>query len=153
MVVKIPHTKMPHAKNLRAAFSMIELVFAIVIIAISALSLPMMTQATSLGVYKNLETQEAIFKAVVLTKKAIGEYSFADIDNVAKSSYNAVESGGVGLTEYKFPHYYTLTTATVASFGALTESADVKKVTTNIYKLEGGSCTLMATFSAYKFNY
>lgn len=153
MVVKIPHAKTPHAKNGRGAFSMIELIFAIVVIAISALSLPMMTQTTSTGVFKNLETQEAIFKAVVLTKKAIGEYSFANIDNVAKSSYTAVESGSVGLTEYKFPHYYTLTTATGASFGTLVASADVKKVTTSIYKLEGSTYTLMATFSAYKFNY
>jgi len=46
----------------RKAFTLIELIFAIVIIAISALSLPMMTQVTSKGVKGSL-AQEAIFAA------------------------------------------------------------------------------------------
>ncbi|MFA6193159.1 MAG: hypothetical protein WC665_12510 [Sulfurimonas sp.] len=46
----------------KSAFSMIELIFAIVIIGISVISLPMMTQATSKGVERNL-VQEAIFAA------------------------------------------------------------------------------------------
>lgn len=44
----------------RLAFTLIELIFAIVIIAISVLSLPMMTQVTSKGVEENI-VQEAIF--------------------------------------------------------------------------------------------
>lgn len=46
----------------RCAFTMIELIFAIVIIAITVISLPMMTQATSRGVEGGL-VQEAIFAA------------------------------------------------------------------------------------------
>ncbi len=46
----------------KSAFSMIELIFAIVIIGISVISLPMMSQATSKGVEGNL-VQEAIFAA------------------------------------------------------------------------------------------
>ncbi len=46
----------------KSAFSMIELIFAIVIIGVSVISLPMMTQATSKGVEGNL-VQEAIFAA------------------------------------------------------------------------------------------
>lgn len=46
----------------RLAFTMIELIFAIVIISIAVLSLPMVTQITSRGVESNL-VQEAIFAA------------------------------------------------------------------------------------------
>ncbi|WP_373036454.1 type II secretion system protein [Sulfurimonas sp.] len=46
----------------RFAFTMIELIFAIVIIAISVLSLPMITQVTAKGVESNI-VQEAIFAA------------------------------------------------------------------------------------------
>ena len=45
------------------AFTMIELIFAIVIIAISVMSLPMMTQVSSSSMEKNL-VQEAIFATV-----------------------------------------------------------------------------------------
>jgi len=44
----------------RYAFTMIELIFAIVIIAIAVMALPMMTQTTSKGIEENL-VQEAIF--------------------------------------------------------------------------------------------
>ena len=46
----------------KTAFTMIELIFAIVIIAISVMSLPMMMQVTSEGMEKNI-IQEAIFAA------------------------------------------------------------------------------------------
>lgn len=56
-MVKISHTPQ------RFAFTMIELIFAIVIIAISIMSLPMMTQVTSSAMEKSL-VQEAIFASV-----------------------------------------------------------------------------------------
>ena len=46
----------------RLAFTMIELIFAIVVIAIAVLSLPVMVQITSKGIENNL-VQEAIFAA------------------------------------------------------------------------------------------
>jgi len=49
-------------KSNRFAFTMIELVFAIVIISIAVLSLPMMSQITSKGI-ENSMVQEAIFAA------------------------------------------------------------------------------------------
>ena len=55
MVRKTSHRK-------RLAFTMIELIFAIVIIAISVLSLPMITQITQKGIEGNI-VQEAIFAA------------------------------------------------------------------------------------------
>jgi len=47
----------------RAAFTLIELIFAIVIIAISVISLPMMSQVTSKSMENSL-AQEAIFTAI-----------------------------------------------------------------------------------------
>ena len=49
-------------KLYKYAFSMIELIFAIVVIGITVLNLPMITQVTSKGIENNL-VQEAIFAA------------------------------------------------------------------------------------------
>ncbi len=54
----------------RAAFTLIELIFAIVIIAISVISLPMMSQAVAKGVDANL-LQEAIFAAATELNEAV----------------------------------------------------------------------------------
>jgi prepilin-type N-terminal cleavage/methylation domain-containing protein len=54
----------------RNAFTLIELIFAIVVIAISVVSLPMMTQVTSNGIEKNL-VQEAIFIAATKLNEAV----------------------------------------------------------------------------------
>jgi prepilin-type N-terminal cleavage/methylation domain-containing protein len=50
-------------QSIRYAFTMIELIFAIVIIAISVMSLPMVTQVTARAIENNL-AQEAVFSAV-----------------------------------------------------------------------------------------
>ena len=57
----------------RFAFTMIELIFAIVIIGISVISLPMMTQTTSKGVEQNL-VQEAIFAASAELNQVLSYY-------------------------------------------------------------------------------
>ena len=49
-------------KSRKSAFTMIELIFAIVIIAISVMSLPMVTQVTQRGI-ENSILQEAVFAA------------------------------------------------------------------------------------------
>ena len=54
----------------RAAFTLIELIFAIVIIAISVISLPMMSQTVSEGVDSNI-VQEAIFAAATELNEAV----------------------------------------------------------------------------------
>jgi len=54
----------------RSAFTLIELIFAIVIIAISIMSLPLMTQATSRGMEGNI-VQEAIFAASTELNQAV----------------------------------------------------------------------------------
>jgi len=54
----------------RAAFTLIELIFAIVIIAISVISLPMMSQVVSRGIDANL-VQEAIFATATKLNEAV----------------------------------------------------------------------------------
>ena len=54
----------------RNAFTLIELIFAIVIIAISVISLPMMSQVTAKGIDANL-VQEAIFGAATKLNEAV----------------------------------------------------------------------------------
>ena len=54
----------------KAAFTLIELVFAIVIIAISVMSLPMMSQVVSRGIDANL-VQEAIFATATKLNEAV----------------------------------------------------------------------------------
>ncbi|MEA1983751.1 MAG: prepilin-type N-terminal cleavage/methylation domain-containing protein [Campylobacterota bacterium] len=134
--------------NSSKAFTLIELIFAIVIIAISVISLPTMTDATSSGVAKNVEVQEAIFKAIVMTKSAVGENSFANIDDTEQTTKTLI-TDDVGLSDYKFKQKYTLDITTSATFNGET-NASIKKVTTQIFTEDD---ELLASFSAYKFNY
>ena len=73
----------------RAAFTFIELIFAIVIIGISVISLPLMIQTTSTGIEKNL-VQEAVFAASTQLNQAIAanwdENSLLDagVDSLAR---------------------------------------------------------------------
>ncbi len=67
------------------AFTLIELIFAIVVIAISVMSLPMMTRVTTAGIESNL-VQEAIFASVAEINMATtyiwDENSLIDEDDV-----------------------------------------------------------------------
>lgn len=54
----------------RSAFTLIELIFAIVVIAISVVSLPMMTQVTAKGTDANL-VQEGVFAAAAELNEAV----------------------------------------------------------------------------------
>lgn len=57
----------------RSAFTMIELIFAIVVISIAVVSLPMMTQATDKGIASNI-VQEAIFATATITNASTSYY-------------------------------------------------------------------------------
>jgi len=67
----------------RAAFTMIELIFAIVVVSIAVISLPMMIQTTSRGIEQSL-VQEAIFAA---SAELIGATSYYwDANSMANST-------------------------------------------------------------------
>lgn len=80
--------------KIKAAFTLIELIFAIVIIGIAALSLPMMSQVISSGSEKSL-TQEAIFIA------------FTEITKVTSSAWD--ENSRIGNDDYEHVIFATTT--------------------------------------------
>ena len=74
----------------RSAFTLIELIFAIVIISITALSVPMMNSTISNTVKANI-LQEAIFAASTKLSEALGAtWDTNSIDPTAPSSYARV---------------------------------------------------------------
>lgn len=72
----------------RAAFTMIELIFAIVVISIAVISLPMMAQMTSKGIEDNI-VQEAIFAASAELMGATSYYW--DANSMQDSSLSNLE--------------------------------------------------------------
>ncbi|ADN09843.1 type II secretion system protein [Sulfurimonas autotrophica] len=74
----------------KSAFTLIELIFAIVVIAITVISLPMMNQAISKGIDSNL-LQEAIFAAETkLNEVMTTQWDEASIDVNASSVISQV---------------------------------------------------------------
>lgn len=75
----------------KAAFTLIELIFAIVVIAISVMSMPMMSQVTASGMSGAL-VQEAIFASLAEIRHAAtytwDEESLRDANDINSSSYN-----------------------------------------------------------------
>ena len=144
----------------RSAFTLIELIFAIVIIAISIMSLPLMTQATSRGMEGNI-VQEAIFAASTELNQAVAanwdENSL--LDGGANSLARVVpRNTGIcnALTRLKPGHInqplhrrclnVELTTVSNAAVTAVDALNDYAKV--------GGAMTNAATSqSGYKFTY
>lgn len=83
----------------RLAFTMIELIFAIVIIAIAVISLPIMTQVTSEGMKKNL-AQEGIFTAIaeiiMATTYTWDENSLLDTVSTSNDLSRVIPTGTTG---------------------------------------------------------
>ncbi len=76
--------------SFKTAFTMIELIFAIVIIAIAVISLPTMIQVISKGMEKNL-AQEAIFGASVeLMQASSGYWDANSMKDINLSDYSRV---------------------------------------------------------------
>ncbi|MEN4046446.1 type II secretion system protein [Sulfurimonas sp. NWX367] len=74
----------------KSAFTLIELIFAIVVIAITVISLPMMNQSISKGIDSNL-LQEAIFAAATeLNEATTAQWDEASIDENASTTVSQV---------------------------------------------------------------
>ncbi len=77
-------------RTFKVAFTMIELIFAIVIIAITVVSLPMMIQVNTKGMENNL-AQEAIFAASVeLMQASTGYWDANSLKDISLSDYSRV---------------------------------------------------------------
>ena len=80
----------------KSAFTLIELIFAIVVIAISVMSLPMMTQATSKGIEANI-VQEVIFATGAILNESTTYYwdsNSMDDSNTTSGGYSRVVNAG-----------------------------------------------------------
>ncbi len=80
----------------KSAFTLIELIFAIVIISISVMSLPMMTQVTSKGIEANI-VQEVIFATgAILTESTTYYWDSHSMDdaNTTSNGYSRVINTG-----------------------------------------------------------
>lgn len=78
----------------KSAFTLIELIFAIVVIAITVISLPMMNQTISKGIDSNL-LQEAVFAAATeLNEVTTTQWDEASIDVNASSIISQVINDG-----------------------------------------------------------
>ncbi|WP_428738120.1 prepilin-type N-terminal cleavage/methylation domain-containing protein [Sulfurimonas sp.] len=75
----------------RYAFTMIELIFAIVVIAVVVMSLPTMTQSVDQSSEDNI-VQEAVFASQAILSEAISSYWDAN------SQFDAIISGGLSRT-------------------------------------------------------
>ena len=85
----------------RVAFSMIELVFAIVVIAVTVLSLPMMTDVTSSSSADTMKEDEAIFEAYV---KAL-DVTDGNYSTLAAENDTALVIGGGSAQGFKFSNF------------------------------------------------
>ncbi|MDD2790803.1 MAG: type II secretion system protein [Sulfurimonas sp.] len=90
--------------KLRTAFTLIELIFAIVIIGIATLSLPMISQVTAKGSEKSL-AQEAIFIA------------FTEITKVTSSAWD--ENSRTGTNDFEYVIYASTTEANTSAINDL----------------------------------
>jgi len=89
----------------RSAFTLIELIFAIVVIAIAVISLPMMTQATSKGIEANM-VQEAIFAASAELNQAVtANWDEASIEPGFPNSLERVIDDGNCTSNPSSPRY------------------------------------------------
>ncbi len=132
----------------RYAFTMIELILAIVIIAITVMSLPMMSQVTAVTSANNIEADEAIFEAYVKAMEATDE-TFASLGNVSTTSVLDDNASG-SLAGLKFAYKYSISVTTPAEFETGTGAdTNIKKVTVTIYDEDGNVITRLHT---YKFN-
>lgn len=134
----------------KAAFSMLELIFAIVMIGISVLALPMVNQVTTEGIVHSIDAQEGLYKAIVMTKyETMKNHTYTTLDTAKVTTATPIQTGSSasdGLQGYKYDHSYTMD-VTNSSFGGTTTG--VKKVTTNIYNEES---ELVVQLIAYKFD-
>lgn len=78
--------------KIRAAFTLIELIFAIVIMSIVVLSLPMMSQVISSGIEKNLVQEAVLVTSGDILKTIAGKFdenSRTDDENYEKILYSS----------------------------------------------------------------
>lgn len=147
----------------RYGFSLIELIFAIVIIGITVLSLPMVNQVTSNTIENNL-AQEAIFAAAVTVNQATS-YKWdenSDIDDNLSSK--VINTGDCNSSTKKMLGHImrrclndtTIPTSAIGTDGNETESDDIDdRDTANVFTsiFETASNAFLTEAHGYKEDY
>lgn len=130
---------------------MIELVFAIVIVAIGVVSLPMMTQVTTDSTADTLQIEEAIFEAYVKALE-ITDSPYDELNATQASGSVADIASGSKESGLKYGYTATVTINPVGSrgFGGLSQNdGNISEVSVTL-KDESGNP--MVVLYAYDFN-
>ncbi len=120
----------------RFAFSMIELIFAIVVVSIAIVSLPILSSTSTNTTVSNIEIEEALFKAYVYALQTTDK-AFSDVNTTSKISAQT-QSGNI--SGYKYNQQYKID---------VTTTGDIKKVDVTIYDENDNELVKLYT---YKFN-
>ena len=149
----------------RSAFTMIELVFAIVIIAISVISLPRMTQAVSTGIEGNI-VQEAIFAASTELNQAVAaswdENSL--VETGANSLARVIDNGNCednsSLSTYRQkpghinqPYHRRCLDANATTIGVSNATTTAINALDDYAKVDGNLSNASVNQAGYKFAY
>ena len=129
----------------RSAFSMIELIFAIVVIAVTVLSLPMMTGVTASSNADIMKAEEAVFEAYV----KILEVTSGKYDTLSNETNATLVSGSGSVQGLKYPFVADVTITSGNGFGGLdTGDANISLVSVGIKDKD----EVVAKMYAYDFN-
>ena len=145
----------------RDAFSLIELIFAIVIIGITVISLPMMNQVNSKGI-ENALVQEVIYATSAKLNQATS-YNWDELDD-GNSSFSKVISNGDCNSSTKLrighinqPYHRCLDDTSIrpsnigSDGGDLDDLDDLDTITSSLFFTNGGA--FVADADGYKNNY
>ncbi len=141
----------------RYAFTMIELIFAIVIIAIAVLSLPMMTDVTTSGSADTMKVEEAVFEAYVkaleVTDRNYSYLSSADengtVTTVVDQNFSLSHPQNTLKTHTRFKGFFSVTQGPADGFGGLDGGdSNISLVTITIKDDDG----VVAKLYTYDFN-
>ena len=145
--------------KIKSAFTLIELIFAIVIIGIAALSLPMMSQVISKGSEKSL-TQEAIFIAFTEITK-VTSAAWDENSRIGNNDYEHIiftsdteEALGLSKRNGNINISYTDYNRTIRPTMAIFDVGETREDDVDDYIISGANATGSAgSDTGYKFQY
>ena len=129
----------------RAAFSMIELIFAIVVVAIAVLTLPVMVDVTSSSSSKNIIIQEMIFEGYIALLEKLDE-GFITSGTSQSALENNAATGKEGL---KFANNVNFNVTHPSSFYVDTSDNGISLVEVRVTNAESNRHILL---KSYDFN-
>ncbi len=129
----------------RFAFSMIELVFAIVVVAVTVLSLPLMTDVTSTSSADTMKEEEAIFEAYVKALE-VTDGVYGALSNETDTTLTTGSGYAQGL---KYPFKVDVTVTRGSGFGDR-DAGDQNISLVSVSVKDSGE--VVAKLYAYDFN-